>query len=521
MINDPNTDLARDFTPFPDPIDDDSGDMFEREDRLKEDGSASLEPCVLVGVEDLSYHRMSGEERDDLDLENQYSLTESLTEMRDLTKTAGLRVVSTITQRLNDPNPRTYIGTGKTKEIAEVCKRTGVCTVVFDAELSPRQLKHLENVFGETKGFRYADSEPYIKVIDRTALILDIFAQHAKTAEGQLQVELALHTYRAPRLTKLWTHLERQSGAGGVGLRGPGERQLEIDKRLLRDKINGLKKQIDEVQKQRDLHRRGRSNLGLPVVALVGYTNAGKSTLLNYLTSAGVMAEDILFATLDPTTRRVKLPGLKTHPEVLLTDTVGFIQKLPTQLVAAFRATLEEVKEADILLHVMDVSNPIWSKQEAAVMEVLNDIGCGDKPMLKVFNKIDLVEDGTTSMTVREGAAMMDDNAVAVSSKTGEGMTDFVASMERVMEGLLVPIEVVIPYSKGEELNLIHEVGAVDFVDYREEGTMVIGKVPLALANRLQEWECGDGVEGKDQEVEEEETEEQMWKRVAKGRDKK
>ena len=300
-------------------------------------------------------------------------------------------------------------------------------------QLSPRQLKHLENVFGETKGFRYADEESAIKVIDRTALILDIFAQHAKTKEGQLQVELALHTYRAPRLTKLWTHLERQSGAGGVGLRGPGERQLEIDKRLLRDKINGLKKQIDDVQKQRDLHRRGRDNLGLPVVALIGYTNAGKSTLLNHLTKAGVMAEDILFATLDPTTRRVKLPGLKTHPEVLLTDTVGFIQKLPTQLVAAFRATLEEVKEADILLHILDVSNPIWRKQEAAVMEVLDEIGCGDKPMLRVFNKIDLVEE-TGSRVIREGAALMEDSAVAVSSRTGEGMADFVQSMERVME---------------------------------------------------------------------------------------
>ena len=377
-------------------------------------------------------------------------------------------------------------------------------------------MQHLENVFGETKGFRYADSESAIKVIDRTALILDIFAQHAKTKEGQLQVELALHTYRAPRLTKLWSHLERQSGAGGVGLRGPGERQLEIDKRLLRDKINGLKKQINEVQKQRDLHRRGRDNLGLPVVALVGYTNAGKSTMLNHLTKAGVMAEDILFATLDPTTRRVKLPGLKTHPEVLLTDTVGFIQKLPTQLVAAFRATLEEVKSADILVHVMDASNPIWRKQEAAVMEVLSDIGCGDKPILKVFNKIDLVEDGTK--VVRDGAALMGGNVVAVSSKTGEGMTDFVASMERTMEGLLVPIEVVIPYSRGEEINLIHEVGAVDFVDYVEEGTMIYGKVPLALANRLKEFEVGGaGVE----EVEEEkggETEEEYWKRVAKKR---
>ncbi|GMH46301.1 hypothetical protein TrRE_jg742 [Triparma retinervis] len=236
--------------------------------------------------------------------------------------------------------------------------------------------------------------------------------------------------------------------------------------------------------------------------------------MLNHLTKAGVMAEDILFATLDPTTRRVKLPGLKTHPEVLLTDTVGFIQKLPTQLVAAFRATLEEVKEADILVHVMDASNPIWRKQEAAVMEVLEDIGCGDKPMLKAFNKIDLVDDG--SVVVREGAALMGENVVAVSSKTGEGMADFVASMERVMEGLLVPVSVVVPYSRGETLNLIHEVGAVTFVEYVEEGTRVVGKVPMALANRLEEFRVGG-----EMEVEEEdkvETEEQYWKRVAKKR---
>ena len=296
-------------------------DMFEKEDRLKtslgsDDVLSRLESCILVGVEDLSYHRISSAERERLDVYNQFSLEESMVEMRELVSTAGMTVEREVSQRLNEPNPKTYIGTGKTKEIAEICKETGVCTVVFDAELSPRQLKHLENAFGEHSGFKFRDEDESIKVIDRTALILDIFAQHAKTKEGQLQVELALHTYRAPRLTKMWSHLERQSGAGGVGLRGPGERQLEIDKRLLRDKINSLKKQIDEVQKQRSLHRKGRKNLGIPIVALVGYTNAGKSTMLNFLTKAGVMAEDILFATLDPTTRRVKLPGLKTHPEV-------------------------------------------------------------------------------------------------------------------------------------------------------------------------------------------------------------
>ena len=264
-------------------------------------------------------------------------------------------------------------------------------TVVFDAELSPRQQKHLENMFNKkllqndfnigNNNNNNEEEEGEIKVIDRTALILDIFAQHAKTREGKLQVDLALHEYRKPRLTKMWTHLERQSGAGGVGLRGPGESQLEIDKRLVRDRIIALKQKIDDVQKQRALHRKGRERTGLPILSLVGYTNAGKSSLLNYLTRAGVMAHQMLFATLDPTTRKVKLPGYRTHPEVLLTDTVGFIQKLPTHLIAAFRATLEEVKEADVLIHVIDVANPSWEKQEKAVNTVRGRIArTGRKP---------------------------------------------------------------------------------------------------------------------------------------------
>ena len=321
-------------------------------------------------------------------------------------------------------------------------------------------------------------------MIDRTALILDIFAQHARTREGKLQVDLALHIFRKPRLTRMWTHLERQSGAGGVGLRGPGESQLEIDKRLLRDRIIVLKRKIDSVQKQRDIHRKGRSNLGLPVLALVGYTNAGKSTLLNYLTRAGVMAENILFATLDPTTRKVKLPGLKTHPEVLLTDTVGFIQKLPTQLVAAFRATLEEVKEADVLLHVMDAANPVWNKQELAVKRVLSEIDAGDKPIVRVLNKIDLLDDDVAEDLQYE-AAMMEDYSVAISSKTGDGMIDLVSTIEDALMALLLPIEVLLPYTHGKEVNMVQEVGHVEEIDYRVEGTYIQARVPEAIANRL------------------------------------
>lgn len=373
------------------------------------------------------------------------------------------------------------------KEAQELLQELGSCTVVFDAELSPGQQKALENSFNKKllqNDFLGAEQNE-IKVIDRTALILDIFAQHAKTREGKLQVDLALHEFRKPRLTKMWTHLERQSGAGGVGLRGPGESQLEIDKRLLRDRIIVLKRKIDDVQKQRDLHRKGRSNAGLPILSLVGYTNAGKSTLLNYLTSAGVMAENILFATLDPTTRKVKLPGHKTHPEVLLTDTVGFIQKLPTQLVAAFRATLEEVREADVLVHVIDVSNPMWAKQANAVRTVLNEIGAGDKPMVQLLNKIDLLSAEDAAYCREEMRQMK--NAVAVSAITGEGMEDFVAVAEEAMAELLVPVEMLIPYSKGDDLNIIHEVGAVEEVDYKETGTYIKGRVPKSVAMRLHE----------------------------------
>lgn len=282
----------------------------------------------------------------------------------------------------------------------------------------------------------------------------------------------------------MWTHLERQSGAGGVGLRGPGESQLEIDKRLLRDRIIVLKRKIDLVQKQREIHRKGRSNLGLPVLALVGYTNAGKSTLLNYLTKAGVMAENILFATLDPTTRKVKLPGMKTHPEVLLTDTVGFIQKLPTQLVAAFRATLEEVQEADVLLHIMDVANPVWNKQEAAVKKVLSEIEAGGKPIVRVLNKIDLLDDNVAEELQYE-AAMMDDYSVAISSKTGQGMVDLVATIEAALMAMLFPIEVLLPYTHGKEVNMVQEIGHVEELEYRVEGTYIMARVPEALANRL------------------------------------
>jgi len=464
----------------------------EREDRLYVSSSGSnivREKCILIGVEDLSAKRKDMQalkyNYNPEEIEVYFTLEQSMEEMKELISTAGMELAAIVTQRLNEINPKTYIGTGKVKEAQDLLNQEDCCTVIFDAELSPGQQKSLENIFNkEVIQNDFLGSDQTVKVIDRTALILDIFAQHAKTREGKLQVDLALHEYRKPRLTKMWTHLERQSGAGGVGLRGPGESQLEIDKRLIRDRIIVLKRKIDSVQKQRDIHRKARDNLGLPVLALVGYTNAGKSTLLNYLTRAGVMAENILFATLDPTTRKVKLPGLKTHPEVLLTDTVGFIQKLPTQLVAAFRATLEEVKEADVLLHVIDVSNPVWQKQEVAVKRVLKEIGAEDKIMVRALNKIDLL-DQDVAEDLQYQAAMRDDYSVAISSLTGEGMTDLVATIEDAMMSMLIPIEVILPYANGKEVNMVQEVGHVEEIEYRENGTYLLARVPEAIANRL------------------------------------
>mmetsp|Transcript_15058 Transcript_15058/g.28802 ORF Transcript_15058/g.28802 Transcript_15058/m.28802 type:complete len:698 (-) Transcript_15058:91-2184(-) len=504
-------------------FDRDQADMLEeREDRLYVDENGirrKIERCLLIGVENLSQRRQelrnnpaaavdlatqdffapepilpttttsnsNNGRRRGIAIDNSdvyFTLEESMAEMRELVKTAGMEIVGEITQRLNEVNPRTYVGTGKVKEAQDMLKDLDCQTVVFDAELTPGQQKALENAFNKKllqNDFLVQERE--IKVIDRTALILDIFAQHARTREGKLQVDLALHEFRKPRLTRMWTHLERQSGAGGVGLRGPGESQLEMDKRMLRDRIIVLKQKIDDIQKHRTMHRRGRERLGLPILSLVGYTNAGKSSLLNYLTKAGVMAESMLFATLDPTTRKVKLPGYRTHPEVLLTDTVGFIQKLPTHLVAAFRATLEEVKEADVLIHVIDVSNPSWEKQERAVLSVLADMDAIDKPIVRVLNKIDLLEPLVAERLKFETS--MAQSTVAVSALNGDGLMDFVAVVEEALAELLVPIEVEIPYSKGDELNAVHEQGNVEVVDYREKGTYVQALVPTAIAERL------------------------------------
>jgi len=290
-----------------------------------------------------------------------------------LAQTAGAEVVGIITQRLERPNPAYFIGRGKLEELIELRKEVGYDLVIFDEELSPAQQRNLEREIG-------------VKVIDRTALILDIFAKRAQTREGQLQVELAQHEYLLPRLPHLWPHLERLGG--GIGTRGPGEKQLEYDRRMIQRRIKHLKDEIESIREHRSRYRKRRSSAGIPIVALVGYTNAGKSTLFNTLSHAGVFVEDKLFATLDPTTRRLILPNKQ---EVLLTDTVGFIQKLPPMVVEAFKATLEELNEADLLLQLIDITHKNAAEQSQTVEVLLDELGLSHKPRIMVINKIDLL----------------------------------------------------------------------------------------------------------------------------------
>jgi GTP-binding protein HflX len=358
-----------------------------------------------------------------------WSVEGSLDELALLADTAGARVVGQAAQRLERPNPSTYIGRGKVREIASQRSSLGYTTVIFDDELSPSQQRTLEK-------------ELDVKVLDRTALILDVFAQHARTREGRLQVELAQHEYILPRLRGQWSHLERLEGR--IGTRGPGETQLETDRRLIRNRISALKRQIEQVRQQRALHRRQRARQGVPVLSLVGYTNAGKSTLMRALSGADVLVEDKLFATLDPVTRRFRMPSGSV---VLLTDTVGFIQKLPTQLVAAFRATLEELVEAALMLHVVDIRHPDAVQQANAVEATLAVLELGEKPVLTVLNKIDLLVegDGASLEEALEDEAMQDvlepwgPDAVVVSAAEGWGLEELRQRVESALAEAATP----------------------------------------------------------------------------------
>ena len=376
-------------------------------------------------------------------------LTETMAELAELARTAGAQIIGEGTQRLDRPHAATYIGKGKATEFAEICKQGEVDTVIFDDELSPAQTRNLERVFD-------------CKVLDRTALILDIFAQRARTREGKMQIEMAQLQHILPRLTGLWTHLSRQKG--GIGMRGDGESQLEVDRRRIQERISKLRRDLKEVKRVRQTQRQGRQRSQWPLASIVGYTNAGKSTLLNALTGAEVLAEDKLFATLDPTTRRINLP---TNQNALLSDTVGFIRKLPHQLVESFKATLEEVVEADLLLHVVDVSSESAADQIASVNEVLKEIDADDKPTLMVFNKIDqLLECNGKPHWLKEFP-----HAVSVSAKTGEGLEELQAELGIMLRPMRSCLELQVPAGDGATLARIRALGQVD--EERYEGDIV------------------------------------------------
>jgi len=405
------------------------------------------------------------------------SLDDSLEELALLADTAGLDVVGEATQKMDRPSPETYIGSGKVEEVQALVEETLSQVVVFDNELAPRHLRELEERMG-----------PNVRILDRTALILDIFAQHAQTREGVLQVELAQYEYRLPRLTRAWTHLARQAGggggrtgsSGGVGLRGPGETQLEVDRREIRKRISTLKQELEKVRAHRMRYRSQRQRSQIPIIALVGYTNAGKSTLLNRLAKSDVFVANQLFATLDPTTRRVDLPAGHT---ALFTDTVGFIQKLPTQLVAAFRATLEEIAEADLLLHLVDASHPNAREQIKAVEMTLGEIDAAHVPVILVLNKTDRLDNREEALELVQNYP---DLVVAVSALTGEGMTDLLREVERELYDTYVPISVRLPFDQGQLISLFHEQGQVETVEHGRGGVVIEGNIPGRLLARYQ-----------------------------------
>lgn len=402
---------------------------------------------------------------------------DSLDELARLAETAGLVVAGQTIQRLSHPYAATYVGPGKLEELKILLEELEAGVVIFDDVLLPRQQRELEQIFGDD-----------IKVIDRTALILDIFAQHAQTREGKLQVELAQLEYRLPRLTRLWTHLARQAGgraggaSGGVGLRGPGETQLETDRREIGRRISHIKKQLETVRAHRERHRAKRQQTELKIVAIVGYTNAGKSTLLNRLSDADVLTADMLFATLDPTTRKVEMPGGR---EVLFTDTVGFIQKLPPEIVAAFRATLEEITEADMLLHVVDVIHPHAAAQYEAVEDTLAELEVDHLPTVIALNKADLLTEDSDLVA----SLNIDRPTVLVSAVTGQGIEDLLTALEAAMVQYLQSIHVLLPYERGELVSMLHERGQVDEERHIAEGVEIFGRLPGRLMPYFAEYQ--------------------------------
>lgn len=403
------------------------------------------ERVILVGV------NTSGQE----ETEN------SLKELAELVHTAGAETVGCVIQAREQVHPGTYVGKGKLEEIKDLLWELEASGIVCDDELSPAQMKNLQD-------------ELDVRVMDRTLVILDIFAVRASTSEGKLQVELAQLQYRQTRLRGFGTAMSRLGG--GIGTRGPGEKKLETDRRLIKSRIAVLNRELKDVKRHREITREQRSRSYIPVAAIVGYTNAGKSTLLNTLTKAGILAEDKLFATLDPTTRNLRLPG---GQELLLTDTVGFIRKLPHHLIDAFRSTLEEAKYADFILHVVDVSNPQMDSQMYTVYETLENLGVKDKPVITVFNKQDKVEE---PQIIRDFRA---DYTVKLSAKTGKGVPELLELMEAVLRERKTAVEELYPYSEIGKLQLIRKYGELEEEEYREDGVFVRAYVPVDLYGKV------------------------------------
>jgi GTP-binding protein HflX len=397
---------------------------------------------------------------------SKWDLHDSLDELRELANSAGAEVVDTVTQKLQKPTAPYYIGRGKAESIKESCQDRQVTSVIFDDELSPAQGRNLENLFAR-------------KVLDRTQLILDIFAQRARSREGRLQIELAQLQYLLPRLTRMWHHLSRQTG--GIGTRGPGETQLEVDRRRVQERIARLERELESVRKTRAIQRQGRKRHQWPVAAVVGYTNAGKSTLLNLLTGADVIAEDKLFATLDPTTRSFALPNKQ---RVLLTDTVGFLRKLPHTLIESFKATLEEVSEADLLIHIADLSHPRIDEQMEAVDRVIKELDAYGKQTLVVFNKIDKLP----NREVVDSYLNRFPGSVAISAHTGEGVSKLVETLESALSSWRLRSRFRIPANESALIAEIHRVGHVLELRYEANEALIVAHVPPDLAQKLERY---------------------------------
>jgi len=417
---------------------------------LLETRKTRRERVFLIGVEVKSRSRSD--------------IRDSMAELGELAATAGGEVVGDGLQKVESLNPATFIGKGKADEFADFCHRQDVDTVIFDDDLSPAQSRNLEKIFN-------------CKVLDRTALILDIFARRARTREGKLQIELAQLEHLLPRLTKFWGHLSRQGG--GIGMRGgEGESQLESDRRKVSERIDKISRDLDAVRRRRATQRAGRQRNEWPLASIVGYTNAGKSTLLNALTGSDVLVKDILFATLDPTTRRLRLP---TNQNVLLTDTVGFIKKLPHGLVEAFKATLEEVVQADLLLHVVDISHPQAEEQIAAVNVVLAEIGAGEKSTIMVFNKMDRLNSGETGSGGAGALNRLQERypqAIPISATTGEGITSLLSEIGTQLRPKREFLELRVPHEQAAVIARLHQVGQVISRSYRGPAARFKARIP-------------------------------------------